>query len=131
MSAIRKRNISKIQTNYVRQQEKEEAYTAKRKKRVVRRLSVFFVLVAILSYFMISSLISQSYTIDRMQSQKAQLDKELKDLKGQENDLKEEVVKLNDDEYIAKLARKDYFLSKKGEIIFNLPEDNEKENISE
>lgn len=131
MSAIRKRNISKIQTNYVRQQENEEAYTAKRKKRVVRRLSVFFVLVAILSYFMISSLISQSYTIDRMQSQKAQLDKELKDLKGQENDLKEEVVKLNDDEYIAKLARKDYFLSKKGEIIFNLPEDNEKENISE
>ena len=32
-------------------------------------------------------------------------------------------VKLNDDDYIAKLARKEYFFSKKNEIIFNIPED--------
>ena len=31
------------------------------------------------------------------------------------------LAKLNDDEYIAKLARQEYFLSDKNEIIFSLP----------
>ena len=43
-------------------------------------------------------------------------------MQKEEEQLKEEIVKLNDDEYIAKLARKEYFLSDDGEIIFNLPE---------
>ncbi|WP_075979836.1 FtsB family cell division protein [Bacillus massilinigeriensis] len=131
MGAVRKRKVSKIQTNYVRQQEIEEIHTIKKKKRLVRRLSFFFVLAAIASYFMISSLISQTYTIDRMHKEKNQLDQELENLKKKEDVLKEEIVKLNDDEYIAKLARKDYFLSKRGEIIFSLPEDNLKENTTE
>lgn len=45
--------------------------------------------------------------------------------------LKDEVVKLNDDEYIAKLARSEYFLSQDGEIIFNIPEPKEKEEEDE
>ena len=40
--------------------------------------------------------------------------------------LKEEIVKLNDDDYIAKLARKEYFLSDDNEIIFTLPEKRKK-----
>ena len=35
--------------------------------------------------------------------------------------MKEQVIKLNDDDYIAKLARKEYFLSESDEIIFTLP----------
>ena len=49
-------------------------------------------------------------------------------LKDKQSALEEEIVKLNDDEYIAKLARRDYFLSDEGEIIFNIPDsDKEKE----
>ena len=51
-----------------------------------------------------------------------QIEAELDSLKQDEVLLKEEIVKLNDDEYIAKLARKEYFLSKDNEIIFTLPE---------
>ena len=56
------------------------------------------------------------------------MNKELVSLKKDEVLLKEEIVKLNDDEYIAKLARKDYFLSDKDEIIFTLPETKKQEN---
>ncbi len=35
-------------------------------------------------------------------------------------------MKLNDDDYIAKLARKEYFLSEKNEIIFSIPENKKK-----
>jgi cell division protein DivIC len=39
------------------------------------------------------------------------------------------IVKLNDDEYIAKLARKEYFLSNDNEIIFTLPETESQEKV--
>jgi len=45
-------------------------------------------------------------------------------LKNQQNSLKQEISNLNDDDYIAKLARKEYFLSNKDEIIFNIPDGN-------
>jgi cell division protein DivIC len=52
-------------------------------------------------------------------------------LKKEETLLKEEIVKLNDDDYIAKLARKEYFLSDENEIIFTLPEKKSKEKEEE
>ena len=37
--------------------------------------------------------------------------------------LKEEVEKLSDIDYLLQIARKDYFFSKDGEIIFKLPDE--------
>ncbi len=58
-----------------------------------------------------------------MKEEKQKADQELVALKKDETILKEEIIKLNDEEYIAKLARKDFFLSNSNEIIFNLPEE--------
>ena len=44
-------------------------------------------------------------------------------LQDKEIELKEQIKRLNDKEYIEKLARSEYFLSNDGEIIFKLPED--------
>jgi len=76
---------------------------------------------------MISSSISQTAKLEAKIAQKKKLDHQLAELKKQEDILKENIVKLNDDDYIAKLARKEYFFSEKNEIIFNIPED-KKEN---
>jgi cell division protein DivIC len=51
---------------------------------------------------------------------KKKLEKQLTGLEKEEKILREEIVKLNDDEYIAKIARRDYFLSDDDEIIFNI-----------
>ena len=50
------------------------------------------------------------------------LEETLAKLERKQTMLENEIVKLNDDDYIAKLARSEYFLSDKGEIIFNIPE---------
>ncbi|WP_066389984.1 FtsB family cell division protein [Neobacillus mesonae] len=127
MGEERQRNVSKIQTTYVKQQEYAEIASARNRKLLVRRLSLFFVLACIISYCMISSLMSQSTKLEASMVQKKKLDQEYSELKKQEKVLKEDIVKLNDKEYIAKLARKEYFFSKKNEIIFNIPdEDKEK-----
>ena len=44
-------------------------------------------------------------------------------MQDKEIDLKEQIKRLNDKEYIEKLARSEYFLSNDGEIIFKLPEE--------
>ncbi|MDQ1143328.1 cell division protein DivIC [Bacillus sp. SORGH_AS 510] len=127
MGAEPNRNVSKMQTTYVKQQEYAEIASARKRKLLIRRLVLFFVLACVLSYSMISSSISQTAKLEAKIAQKKKLDHQLAELKKQEDILKENIVKLNDDDYIAKLARKEYFFSEKNEIIFNIPED-KKEN---
>jgi cell division protein DivIC len=123
MGAVRKKNIAKIQSTYVQQQEFSSLMSTKRKKRLFRRLLLFLIFVGFISYFMTSSILSQTSTLQAKVAQKKQLDTEFSGLKKQQEILKENIVKLNDDDYIAKLARKDYFFSNKNEIIFTIPDD--------
>lgn len=123
MNSVRDKNIAKIQSSYVQQQEIAEIASARKRKLLYRRLSLFLVFAVVISYLMITSFISQSSTLDKKVAQKRQLEQELTQLKKQQEILKEDIIKLNDDEYLAKLARKEYFFSENGEIIFNIPEE--------
>lgn len=65
---------------------------------------------------------SQTKDIEANLASKKQLEQKLDKLEKQKKQLKEEIKKLHDDGYIAELARKKYYLSKNGEIIFVTPE---------
>lgn len=123
MSAIRKKNIAKIENQYVQQREKAGIAESRKRKLLFRRLAVFALFASVISYLMISTYISQSSALEKKQEDKEQLEQKLANLQKEQEILDEEIVKLNDDEYIAKLARKEYFLSEKNEIIFNLPKE--------
>lgn len=127
MGAIRNRNVAKIHTSYVKQQEEAVVHSERKRKLLFRRLAVFFVIAAVISFFMVAKLYSQSSILEEKMAEKKKLEQELAVLKNKEMSLEDEIVKLNDDDYIAKLARKDYFLSEKNEIIFNLPDEKGKE----
>lgn len=121
MSSLRKKKVAKMDNPYVYQQEKKVHNVEKKKRGLVRRLSLYAVCAAIILILGIPTLITQAGAIEQKTEQKQEFDEKLSKLKKQETLLQEEIVKLNDDEYIAKLARRDYFLSDKGEVIFNLP----------
>ncbi|MFT8320024.1 MAG: septum formation initiator family protein [Bacillus sp. (in: firmicutes)] len=123
MSAIKikKPDVAKLQTDYTIQQEATSISATRRKKLLFRRLTVFFLFAAAFGFLMISTLISQSSTLEEKTVEKKKLDVRIASLQKQEKDLNEQIAKLNDQEYLAKLARKDLFLSEKGEIIFNIP----------
>jgi cell division protein DivIC len=133
MSAVREKNVAKIQTTYLEQQEMAEISTARKRKLLMRRLSLFMTFAIFVSYFMISSFLSQNAVIEAKAAQKKKLEHQLTELKNQQDILKEDIVKLNDDDYIAKLARKEYFFSAKdgSEKIFNLPDDKEGKSTNE
>ncbi len=123
MSVIRKRNIAKIENQYVQQREKAGIAETRKRKLLFRRLAVFALFASVISYLMISTFITQSAALEKKQAEKERLEQKLAGLQKKQEILDEEIVKLNDDEYIAKLARKEYFLSEKNEIIFNLPKE--------
>lgn len=103
--------------------EEQKIRAARRKKLLIRRLTVFSIFAGIISYVLISSLVSQHRTLEEMNRDLAQAQEQLAELKKQEEVLRQEIIKLNDDEYLAKLARKELYVSKDGEIIFTIPEE--------
>jgi cell division protein DivIC len=123
MGAEQKKNVSKIETTYVKQQEYAEIASARKRKLLARRLAIFVVFASVLSYLMISSTLSQTTKLNAKIAQKKELNHQLTELKMQQDILNENIIKLNDDDYIAKLARKEYFFSEKNEIIFNIPDE--------
>ncbi|MEH7380100.1 septum formation initiator family protein [Bacillus sp. JJ1533] len=120
MSAVRKKNVTQLQSTYMEKYKEQEQALQVKRKGLIRRLIAFFVLVAIISYGLISMVVSQHKTMNEKAAQKEQLQEQLTTLKDKQVLLEEEVVKLNSDEYIEKIIRRDYFLSKEGEIIFKV-----------
>ncbi|MFF2459948.1 septum formation initiator family protein [Peribacillus simplex] len=125
MSSLRKKKVAKMENPYVAQQEKKVQTVEKKKRGLMRRLTLYSIFAAVFLIFAVSTLITQNVALDEKVNQKEEMKGKLAELKKDETLLKEEIVKLNDDDYIAKIARRDYFLSEKGEIIFTLPKGKE------
>ncbi|PKG22485.1 FtsB family cell division protein [Niallia nealsonii] len=125
MSAIKKPDVANLQTEYNIKQEANSLSAARRKKLLFRRLTLFFLFAFVMGFIMISTLISQSSTLDEKIAEKKKLQVKVASLQEKEKELNDQIVKLQDEDYLAKLARKDLFLSEKGEIIFNIPEEKE------
>ncbi|MFC5464893.1 FtsB family cell division protein [Lederbergia graminis] len=128
---VGKNRVTSIETSYMKQQEVLMKRKAKRKKLLIRRLSLFLVLTIALSYFVISFYISRLNILEAKQAEQVKLEHQLAKLEKEQKLLENEIAKLNDDEYIAKLARSEYFLSDEGEIIFTIPESKKKEDKDE
>lgn len=127
MEAPKKRNIARIRNEYAESKYYTEELASRKRKALARRLATFSLLAALFAFFMISSIYSRAEALEEKRAEKKMLEQKLSELNRERDILNEEIIKLNDDEYIAKLARKEYFLSDKGEIIFTLPEGKKKE----
>jgi cell division protein DivIC len=120
MSLERSRKITELQSQYMMQQERQQQLSKRRKRGLIRRLVMFGLFAIISSAIMLTTIYNQSSAIDEKLDEQKKLEDKLTGLEKEEKLLREEIIKLNDDEYIAKIARRDYFLSDDDEIIFNI-----------
>ncbi|RAK16552.1 cell division protein DivIC [Anoxybacillus vitaminiphilus] len=123
MSVLQKNKVTKIRSSYVLEQERKEKRAMRRRRMAIIRFTLLSGILLAISSALLYTLISQSANIEAKIEEEQKLEQQLEKLKKEEQQLKEEIKKLNDDEYIAELARKNYFLSKEGEIIFSVPEE--------
>ncbi|GGL64209.1 FtsB family cell division protein [Sporolactobacillus putidus] len=113
--------VTRLQTDYVQSLEIIEKRRKKRRKGLIRRLAAFAVAFTAICVFMVSSLVSQTHSLDSAQAQKSKLEKKLSAQNAHDGQLKQRIHLLNDKNYIGEVARRDYLLSKNGEIIFSKP----------
>ncbi|MCY8475582.1 cell division protein DIVIC [Bacillus halotolerans] len=124
MNFSRERTITEIQNDYKEKVERQNQLKKRRRKGLYRRLTVFGALVFLTAIVLVSSVWSQTSSLSAKEEKKEQLEKELKNLKTKQTDLKEEISKLKDEDYVTELARRDLFMSGDGEIIFNVEKKN-------
>ncbi|KJE26970.1 septum formation initiator family protein [Geobacillus kaustophilus] len=122
MNVPRRTNVTKLSSTYIAEHEEKKQKAARRRRAVAVRLVVWSLLFAMFASALVYTLHSQAKAIDAKTTEQQKLKEQLAELERKEKQLKEEMKKLHDDDYIAELARKKYYLSKDGEIIFVLPE---------
>ena len=128
MGSLRNKKIAKIQSSYIEQREKKLQQKMKNRIGLKRRLIAFAIVALVFLGVTVSTMLSQSSALNEKQEKKEKLTTKLHSLEKEQQLLEEEIIKLNDDEYIAKIARRDYFLSNEGEVIFNLPKKEEEKD---
>ena len=115
------REVTSIRNDYVRSVEMEGERKKAHRVRLFRRLTVFGLLVLMATIWVGSTIYAQTQTISEKEELRIQALQQLEEVEKQQSQLEEQILLLNDEEYLAKLARKDYFLSDEGEIIFTTP----------
>ena len=128
MGSLRNKKIAKIQSSYIEQREKKLQQNMKNRIGLKRRLIAFVIVALVFLGVTVSTMLSQTSALNEKQEKKEKLTTKLHSLEKEQQLLEEEIIKLNDDEYIAKIARRDYFLSNEGEVIFNLPKKEEEKD---
>ncbi|WP_342560095.1 septum formation initiator family protein [Psychrobacillus sp. FSL W7-1457] len=120
------KQVASINTDYLRSVQRRESRIKSKKVRLFRRLAAFFIVSIAVTGFLIMTLVNSHQTLAEKKEQQVQVEEELAKVQEDQEMLKIQISKLNDDDYIGKLLRKEFFLSEDGEIIFSLPEENDK-----
>ena len=90
-----------------------------------RRLTVFGTLSLFAIFYFIFSLLYNSYMIYSLVQEKDKLEKKYIKLQEKAENLKVDIEKLNDPDYLANYARENYLYSKQGEYVLQLKEETE------
>lgn len=88
----------------------------KRRKRLLALIVIPFCIWAGFTWY------DQQAVLLAKKEEKVKVQQTFDQVKLENEELKYQVNKLNDNDYIAELARRDYHLSKPGEVIFITPE---------
>ncbi|MFJ7409112.1 MULTISPECIES: septum formation initiator family protein [unclassified Lysinibacillus] len=121
-------NYTKLDNDYVRNTDKAMNRKVQSRKRKIRRIVFFAIVPVVIIAFLINVLVHQSETLAEKEKKKQEATQHLVKVKDEQDSLNLKIKQLEDDEYIAKLLRKEYFLSEEGEIIFIIPDKEDKKD---
>ncbi|MCM3715800.1 FtsB family cell division protein [Halalkalibacter oceani] len=122
MSANRATRVRTLDKAYTEQREQEIQFQSKKRRGLIRRLSALAILAVILGCVGVATIYAQTGSLEEKRQEKVALEEQLRQLQAEEQRLEQEIENYNNMDYIAEVARRDYYLSKPGETLFKLPE---------
>ena len=124
MKKVNQTNVAKLTNEYTHNKTLQALRERKHKRHMRRRIAG---ILAISCFFVSGFAINiwtNTQTISQMEHEKKEAQNELKLVEKEQENLNNQIKKLEDEDYVAKVARSQYYLSEENEIIFSLPEDN-------
>ncbi|HHQ0209907.1 TPA: FtsB family cell division protein [Listeria innocua] len=119
--------VARIENRYIKDTATMKKTRNRRRIALFRRLAFMAIIFAVVGGLLTITYTKQVLALKDKKEKQVQVDKKMVAMKDEDEALNDQIKKLHDDEYIAKLARSEYYLSKDGEIIFNIPEENSKQ----
>lgn len=113
--------IRRLTSEYMEKQSMLEEQRARRRKGLVRRLSAVAIVFLLITIFAGLTFFQQQASISEQKKVNQEMEEELLKMEREEANLEQEIEWLHDPEYIAEIARRDFFLTKDGETLFQLP----------
>ncbi|AMA74511.1 MULTISPECIES: FtsB family cell division protein [Aneurinibacillus] len=95
-------------------------YGRKRRMRLLQIIVILFLSWAGYTYY------SQSQQLNAKQRELVDLQRQVAEVQQEQKQLELQVKRMYDKDYISELARKNFFFSKEGEIIFITPDEKKK-----
>lgn len=90
--------------------------------KTISRMIIIFLFLTTLIFTLGYTLFNNLYKINDMKKELKELKEEKLLLSDREDELKADIKRLSDPEYIARYAREKYFYSKEGEVILRMDE---------
>lgn len=125
--ARQRERVTTIYPEQVQKHDLAEKRNRRRRRRLIQRLVFVLTVVLVLFGALTTYHIKQRITYAEKQVEYETLVEEMSALEREKGMLEEEINLLNDDEYILDIARTNYFLSKKGELIFQVIEEDNRQ----
>ncbi|ENR6338550.1 septum formation initiator family protein [Listeria monocytogenes] len=119
--------VARIENRYIKDTATMKKTRSRRRIALFRRLAFMAIIFVVVGGLLTITYTKQALTLKEKKAKQVQVNKKMVAMKDEEEALNEQIKKLHNDDYIAKLARSEYYLSKDGEIIFNIPEENSKQ----
>lgn len=117
-----KKTVARLNSRYMEKYDAHVDRERKKRKRLMRRLILFAIILVVTLGSLATYHLKQRAVYAEKNEEYTQLQEEYTSLKQKEDYFNEEIELLNDDEYILEIARTNYFFSKKGELIFKVPD---------
>lgn len=125
----KKSSIARMNNPYIQHKTLADIREYKRKRKLKRRMRLL-VSTGVFLIFLIGSTLARNYfKLGELEEQKAVAEAELESLNLDQAELEYYIGLLEDEEYVAKLARNEYYLTKDNEIVFSFPDDRNPDHL--
>ncbi|PRY83737.1 FtsB family cell division protein [Alkalibacterium olivapovliticus] len=125
----KKPRIARIDNPYNETKTLESIRAHKRKKQLKRRMQLIIAAGTLLILLASSALVTNYFKLNELEEQRVVAEQELESLGLHQEELEYYIGLLEDEEYVAKLARSEYYLTKDNEIVFSFPDDRNPDHI--
>jgi len=122
--------VVKLLNSYTRKKESEKKVLTGEQRVSRRRTLLISSIMLVVAGILLVMALHQQHQNSLLKEEVVSNEEILENKITEARDLEQKIKQLNDDNYIMRIARSEFFLSEEGEIIFNLSDDNDDESAT-